>query len=40
MIKKIHTITSNGKSIQTTDNRLNKWVRSVDDGKLYKVDQK
>ena len=35
---KIQTVKSNGKAIRTVDNILNLWVRSVDDGKFYRVD--
>lgn len=34
----IHTVkTSTGKTIRTSDNPLNAWVRSIDDGKLYRT---
>jgi protein associated with RNAse G/E len=36
---KISTVKSNGKTIRTWDNPLNTWVRSIDDGKMYRVDR-
>jgi hypothetical protein len=32
-------VKSNGRKIRTLDNPLNTWVRSVDDGRLYRVDR-
>ena len=29
--------TTTGKKVRTLDNPLNEWVRSIDDGKWYKV---
>ena len=34
----VNTVKSNGRTIRTTDNVLNTWVRSLDDGKFYRVD--
>jgi hypothetical protein len=36
---KVSTVKSNGKSIRTLDNPLNTWVRSIEDGKFYRVDR-
>lgn len=36
---KTYTVKSNGKTIRTLDNPLNTWVRSIDDGKFYRVDR-
>jgi hypothetical protein len=34
----IHTIkTRTGKTIRTLDNPLNTWVRSIDDGQMYRT---
>jgi hypothetical protein len=38
-IMRISIVKSNGRKIRTLDNPLNTWVRSVDDGKLYRVDR-
>ena len=38
-IMRISIVKSNGRNIRTLDNPLNTWVRSVDDGKLYRVDR-
>ena len=39
LIMRISIVKSNGRKIRTLDNPLNTWVRSVDDGKLYRVDR-
>jgi len=35
----VKTVKSNGKKIRTLDNKLSSWVRSIDDGKFYRVDK-
>lgn len=37
---KVSTVKINGKAIRTQDNPLNTWVRSLDDGKLYRNSRK